>query len=266
MGHHNRHFAGDKYALSGAWSPPTSSANFCEEDYAVSRYIAEFINSLTNLTYVYFALRYMYGPGSRGLLRPRTDFLSVSLLILGIASFSFHATMRQTLQFADEIAMLGLAWSILQGVFTVRRSTAYDRLINVSLAVVFPLFAVFYVYTGKIIYHATAFFAMMTMVVARGYYLFWLRVPGFPAAKCDRWRVKGRKALVALLTGYALWHADLELCAQLRTMREKLGLPWAFLLEFHGWWHVLTAISAHMAMEMVREVQDELKRDVKKEM
>ena len=68
MGHHNRHFAGDPYALHGAWSPPTSTAkyaaycashdalkpdndSFCEEDYAVSRYLAEYINSLTNLAY-----------------------------------------------------------------------------------------------------------------------------------------------------------------------------------------------------------------------
>jgi len=68
MGHHNRHFSGDSYALHGAWSPPTSTAkyapycasydalkpdnnSFCEEDYAVSRYLAEYINSLTNLAY-----------------------------------------------------------------------------------------------------------------------------------------------------------------------------------------------------------------------
>lgn len=213
---------------------------------------------------VYFALRYMYGPGSRGLLRPRADFLSVSLLLLGICSFLFHATMRQTLQFADEIAMLGLAWAIMQGVFTIRRSTSYDRLINVSLAVVFPLFAVFYVYTGKIIYHATAFFAMLTLIVARGYYLFWWRVPRFPEEKCSGWRVRGRKALISLLVAYFLWHMDLELCAQLRMLRERVGLPWAWLLEFHGWWHVLTAISAHMCMEMVREVQEELKRGMAK--
>jgi len=26
MGHHNRHFAGDRHALQGAWSPPDSTA------------------------------------------------------------------------------------------------------------------------------------------------------------------------------------------------------------------------------------------------
>jgi dihydroceramidase len=30
-----------------------------------------------------------------------------------------------------------------------------------------------------------------------------------------------------------------------------MGMPWGFLLEFHGWWHVLTAIGAYVFMVMV---------------
>lgn len=51
MGHHNLRFDGDPHAHSGFWGPPTSACNFCEEDYAVTRYVAEFINTLTNLAY-----------------------------------------------------------------------------------------------------------------------------------------------------------------------------------------------------------------------
>ncbi|OAA34792.1 Ceramidase [Metarhizium rileyi] len=259
MGHHNRHFAGDQYALSGAWSPPTSKANFCEEDFVVTVYIAEFINSLTNLTYVYFAFCHMYGPGSSGLFKPNVDFMSLSLLSLGFASFVFHASLRQALQFADELAMLGLAWSILQGILTVRRSMVYDRFINISLAVVFPMFSAFYIWTGKIIYHVTAFAIAIGLITVRGYYLFFWRVPSFPEDKCSGWRYRGQASLVILLVGYALWNIDLEYCAELRALRERVGLPWAWLFELHGWWHILTAISAHQFMTIVREVQQQLK-------
>lgn len=82
MGHHNIRYDGDPYALKGAWSPPTSRAkyvtvpfaalgrltisliqetdimgsdlpfgSFCEEDYVVTVYLAEFINSLSNSLY-----------------------------------------------------------------------------------------------------------------------------------------------------------------------------------------------------------------------
>ncbi|KAJ8131293.1 hypothetical protein O1611_g2333 [Lasiodiplodia mahajangana] len=251
MGHHNRHFAGDRYALSGAWSPPTSSANFCEEDYAVTRYFAEFINTLTNLVYVFFALRYMYGRGSRGLLAPKYDFMSVSLLVLGIASFLFHATLRQNLQFGDELAMLGLVWSILQGLLTVRYSSAYDQFINISLAIIFPLFALFYIWTGKIIYHVIGFAIAIGLIILRGVYLFYWREPGFPETKVADWRIRGQIALVLMGVAYILWNIDLEFCAELRSFREQLGLPWAWLLELHGWWHILTAMSAARWMDIV---------------
>ncbi|KAI8954528.1 ceramidase [Xylaria longipes] len=261
MGHHNRHFAGDRYALSGAWSPPTSSANFCEEDYAVTRYFAEFINTLTNLAYVFFALQFMYGPGSRGLFAPKFDFMSISLLVLGIASFLFHASLRQNLQFGDELAMLGLVWSMLQGLLAVRRSSAYNQFINISLATVFPLFAMFYVWTGKIIYHVIGFSIALALIILRSVYLFYWRKPGFPETKVAEWRIRGRIALVLMGVAYILWNIDLEFCAELRGLREQLGLPWAWLLEMHGWWHILTAMSAASFMDIVREIEMQLKTE-----
>ncbi|KAI0477090.1 ceramidase [Xylariaceae sp. FL0804] len=260
MGHHNRHFGGDRHALSGAWSPPTSSANFCEEDYAMTIYLAEFINTLTNLAYVYFALKYMYGPGSRGILAPKTDFMSISLLVLGIASFLFHATLRQNLQFADDLGMLGLVWAIVRGLFT---SSEYARLVNITMAIVFPLFAAFYVWSGKIIYHLTAFTIIIALIILRGHYLFLWRSPGFPETKGAGWRSRARRALAFMAVGYILWNVDLELCAKLRALRGQVGLPWAWLLEMHGWWHILTAISAARWMDIVREVQEELKAEEK---
>ncbi|KAK3346011.1 ceramidase, partial [Lasiosphaeria hispida] len=257
MGHYNRHYAGDRHALHGAWSPPNSAANFCEEDYDISYYVAEFINSLTNLAYVFLALRFMYGPGSRGLFAPKYDFMSISLLVLGICSFLFHASMRQALQFADELAMLGLVWSFLHGTLAVGNSPTKTRFINTGLAIFFPLFAAFYVWNGQIIYHAMVFLALCILTVLRCFYLFWFLKPGFPEAKRVEWRAQGWKALFSALLGYLLWHIDLEYCAQLRELRGQIGLPWAWLLEFHGWWHILTAIGASMLMDIIRELQAE---------
>jgi len=51
MDEHSRHNLANSHHYDGIWGPPTSSANFCEEDYDVTRYIAEFMNSATNLSY-----------------------------------------------------------------------------------------------------------------------------------------------------------------------------------------------------------------------
>ncbi len=185
--------------------------------------------------------------------------MSGSLFVLGFVSFLFHASLRQYLQFADELGMLGLAWSLLQAILAVERSGPYNVAINVVLAVVFPLFAMFYIWTGKIIYHASAFGLMMVLVTLRGNYILYWRKPALPSDKLGDWKVRGRRCLVILLVAYGLWNIDLEFCAELRHLRERIGIPWAWLFELHGWWHVLTAISASECMGVVREVQEELR-------
>ncbi|KAH8673796.1 ceramidase [Xylariales sp. PMI_506] len=263
MGHHNLHFSGDPHALSGAWSPPTSAANFCEEDYAVTRYLAEFVNALTNLAYVYFALRYMYGPGSRGLLSPKLDSMSASLLVLGIASFLFHASLRQTLQFADELSMIGLCWSFLQGTLTVRQPQTRAQLITAVMSIVLCLLSAFYVWTANILFHVIAFTSMLVLVAIRSQYLFHRASPPFSDSKRHDWSRRTWASIFICLFGYLLWNIDLEFCTQMRELRSQIGLPWAWLLEFHGWWHVLTAVGASHFMDVVREMRDEIKQEKK---
>lgn len=215
----------------------------------------------------------MYGPGSRGIWSPRYDFMSVSLVVLGISSFLFHSTMRQTMQFADELAMLVLAWAIFQGMWTTgspRGSStasqpAYEGLVKAVLAIFFPAFGAFYVYTGELLYHYICFFGLIVLMIMRGYYLFWLRTPLFPEVKRKQWKIRGRKALAVLVLAYVLWNIDLEFCSELRALRTHVGLPWAWLLEMHGWWHIMTAYSAASYMEILREVQDEISREEKVE-
>ncbi|KAL2265812.1 hypothetical protein VTJ83DRAFT_6912 [Remersonia thermophila] len=265
MGHHNIRFVGDPYSNHGVWSPPTSRANFCEEDYNITFYLAEFINALTNVTYVYLALRAMYGPshrrrdgGRRRLLRPSWDFMSASLLVLGLGSFLFHATLRQTLEFVDEFSMLGLTWSMLHASLTARQPRARARAISVLLAAAYLSFAVFYLGAPQIIYQVYAFTSSLALLLLRTFYVLHWADAGFPEDKRRDWVRRTWKAVATSVLGYVLWIIDFEHCAQLRAWRRSLGLPWAFLLELHGWWHILTAIGAGQSMQVAREARAEV--------
>ncbi|CAM1510243.1 Fc.00g005780.m01.CDS01 [Cosmosporella sp. VM-42] len=260
MGHHNIRIDGDTFSSSGVWGPSTSRANFCEEDYALTLYIAEFINSITNIAYVYYALRFMYGPGSHGLFAPRLDFMSISLLVLGIGSFLFHASMQQALEFVDELSMFGLIWSMLQAMLTMKQSPAKHRSISVGLAIIFTSFSAFYLQSGKIIYHVIAFLSSVFVLCLRGEYLFHWIQPGFPKEKTRDWFKRSWQSIAICSLGYGLWNIDLEYCAELRAIREHLGLPWAWLFELHGWWHILTAVGASQFMDVAREMQEEANR------
>lgn len=47
------------------------------------------------------------------------------------------------------------------------------------------------------------------------------------------------------LSGAAFWHWDNKHCSKLIQWRRKIGLPWGFVLEGHGWWHLLTGTGAY---------------------
>ncbi|KAK4163798.1 ceramidase [Cladorrhinum sp. PSN259] len=257
MGHHNHHFGGDQHSLRGAWSPPNSRANFCEEDYTMSFYLAEFINSVSNLAYVYFALKAIYQ-------RREADFMSLSLLALGVGSFLFHATLRHTMEFCDELSMLLLTWSMLHAVLTVRQTKHRSRIISFALAVVFLSFSAFYVWSATIIYQVIAFSCALGMVTARGQYLLnWMpdSERWFGTERSNEWNARTRQAIGVCIFGYVLWHIDLEFCMELRALRGMMGLPWAWGLELHGWWHVLTAIGAAKFMDVAREIREEEKEE-----
>jgi dihydroceramidase len=193
-----------------------------------------------------------------GHLTLKPDAMSTSLFVLGVCSFLFHATLHQSMQFADELAMLGLAWAMLLGIISIGPPSPRDGIIKAALAVFFPAFSAFYVWSGQIIYHATAFMFIVILITLRGYYLLYGPLAEMPEAKFKEWRVHGTKALAVLVFGYALWHLDLECCAGLRALRKSVGLPWAWLLEMHGWWHILTAISADIFIRNVKDVQKAL--------
>jgi dihydroceramidase len=203
----------------------------------------------------------MYGRGSRGLLSPRPDFMSVSLLLVGLGSSLYHGTLRQTLQFVDDISMLVLGAAMLHGVYTVRMSASASRLTAVLICLPVAAFSAFYVRSGLIIYHTAAFVTQLFLLTVQSFYLFHWATPQFAEEKVLVWR-RGQWAAIAVsLTGYLLWNIDLEFCAELRAIREQMGMPWGFVLELHGWWHLLTAIGAASFMNIVRDMHEEAARE-----
>lgn len=41
---------------------------------------------------------------------------------------------------------------------------------------------------------------------------------------------------------------DNAICTSLTSAKRSIGLPWAFIFELHGWWHILTGIGAYICI------------------
>jgi dihydroceramidase len=88
------------------WGPATAPINWCEEDYVVSPYIAEFFNTISNLVYLLCglaALRTALRGYHTKTLPSSFIWLAASIVFTGIASALFHCTLWFSAQRLDEI-------------------------------------------------------------------------------------------------------------------------------------------------------------------
>lgn len=77
----------------GYWHPITSTLDWCECNYVVSYYCAEFVNTLTNVLFITLAIKGMYNCWEHG--HDRVFFIAfLGYLIVGSGSFAFHLTLK----------------------------------------------------------------------------------------------------------------------------------------------------------------------------
>ena len=206
----------------GVWGLPTASIDWCEPNYAITPWIAEFWNTVSSLA--------MVTAGLIGLASRRFAWeirVAFGLLVLvGLGSMAFHGTLRFELQMLDELPMLylvtWLVWLLVE--------TGPER----RLGLWFPLALVAYVLLATagatlnrghaqfLAFHVS-FGALEIFCLAR---VTWLALRP-ENAPIRRWFILG---LAAYATGIAVWFVDLEAC------------PWVVGLQLHAWWHVLVSL------------------------
>lgn len=95
------------------------------------------------------------------------------------------------------------------------------------------------------IFHQNAYGFLTTVVLCRSWYLMETRLRSTQSATVTRMWTMVRYGLSFFLSGFLLWNADNAYCSQLRLARRAVGMPWGWLLEGHGWWHLLTGWGAY---------------------
>lgn len=141
--------------------------------------------------------------------------------------------------------MLVLAGALLQGVWPHSAIAAVGTTAAVVVA------SAVYLLTGDILHHVFAFNCMIAIVGLRTLFLVFCRCP-VAERSSHLWRFASAVAVLSL--AYFLWQIDLEMCSQLRAARQVFGLPFAWLLEMHGWWHILTALGASLYIRLIRNL------------
>lgn len=244
------------------------------QNYNVTYWCAELINSSTNLLFIGLAVKGLLNCVKHG----HDTIFAVSFVgygLVGAASLAFHATLKYPWQLADEMSMIVITLIMCYATFSHGRNWLFSNILAISLISLALFIGVYYHYLQDPTFHQTAYAILTAVVLFRSMYIMETRLrPALVArektrtttngaavpngtngpsktvaglAKTDvrelsdkhiitrMWQLVGL-GLAIFLGGYAIWNLDNEQCGRITHWRREIGMPWGFLLEGHGWW------------------------------
>ncbi|KAL2132571.1 hypothetical protein VTI74DRAFT_3626 [Chaetomium olivicolor] len=233
----------------GFWGEQTSTLNWCEEDYNITFYCAEVVNTLTNLVFMWLGFK-----GLRNVLAHSHSriFIIVYLgyMVVGLGSMAFHTTLKYEMQLADELPMIYTVCIMAFATFSYRKPAKTQALIASALVGLAVFITVYYLYAKNPVFHQVAYGVLTACTIFRGFYVMESdlrpKLAQRNPAECDRHMREMYKLAVTgilmFLAGFFIWNVDNIYCHHLTTTKKQLLLPWSVVLEGHGWWHILTGL------------------------
>ncbi|KAJ5280541.1 ceramidase [Penicillium angulare] len=238
------------------WGPPTAHANFCEEDYIVSRYIAEFINTLSNFTYIFYGIYGLRKLRHTGIFDLSRCFPYWGLIAVGICSSAFHISLKYHTQMLDDLSMLFTTTPILHRVLTANATKKNTQRTGLLLGGLLLAFVIYHVKTDELIVHSSLFVSSILIIGIRTFQLIQLKTAEGSPARKQIWGVVRFGAFI-FNVGFYIWLIDGWICDSLRDTRRMIGTPLAYLLELHGWWHIFTAVGAYIFIVVIDQLLSE---------
>ncbi|KAF9181489.1 Alkaline ceramidase 3 [Haplosporangium sp. Z 11] len=230
----------------GFWSPNTASVDWCESNYVVSFYIAEFWNTISNVACFFAAaVGYYYFPGNER----RFWLLFATFSLVGLGSVLFHGTLRHKMQLLDELPMLYSATMILF-ILVEAKHGPQGRWFPVLLTAWIGFTTFIFSTTGGQLQFYTFQSTYTALQFAMIYFLRVLHV--------QQRAIRGpnpdvsiliRRAFASALFAVTIWLIDLRLCEFVNGVGKKSILRWN--PQLHAWWHVFSACALYHATMLI---------------
>ncbi|KAF9392374.1 Alkaline ceramidase 3 [Podila verticillata] len=231
----------------GYWSPNTASVDWCENNYVVSYFIAEFWNTISSL--------FIIALGELGLYlcptkerRFKVAFRMITLV--GIGSTLFHGTLRHKMQLLDELPMIYAATALLF-ISIETKNGPQGKWLPYSLASWLALTTIFVSITGGKLqfYTFQASFGVLQLAIV--YYTTTLHSRQATVRTKNNntsfWLIS--RALGVYAFAVTIWLIDLHLCEFINGVSPNSVLKWN--PQFHAWWHVCSITGVYFTTLLV---------------
>jgi len=232
--------------LESFWGPVTSSIDWCEPNYISQRFVAERLNSVTNLSFVVFGL---LGAHHELMQRSKRSYvlLNLSIAIIGVGSMLFHGTLTHWGQQADELPMV---WHLLIAMYCVSRDAVGTNartksVVSAALLTYAAVFSAVHVVLKTTTAFQVHFGVLLSLVLARMSWRF---------RKVDGGDIGKQVTTLFFATGltaFAFWLMDYHHCEWM----AQLPTPWGGALPLgygHSLWHIFMGYSAFCSVLMLK--------------
>lgn len=224
----------------GYWEPHTSSVEFCEPNYLITPYIAEFHNSWSSaLITVLAVIAFLYGNPTGEL---RFSMMFIILGSIGIGSVGLHTTLHWLPQSSDELPMLWASLSMLYALCVMREPQKSTKV--VIYGCVFGIIAL----VETIIYSSFRQIYMVfivSIILSSILVTSWMTRLTFFDKDVQHSKIRQILYLLAAPTfgfGFGLWLIDMHLCDYLLPYYLHVG---GFTL--HVFWHIFSCLGTYLA-------------------
>jgi dihydroceramidase len=177
-------------------------------------------------------------------LEPRFVFASLGFLLVGIGSWWFHMTLQYEYQLLDELPMIYATCIPFWSVFSEFKTKSQSLIIGFGIFMFANVlsYIYLYVYTNPTL-HQAAYGTLNLAIIVQSIKLTNKYITDTHAL--HKMNVTMYTGVGFFLLGYALWNTDIHFCDVARSTRRQLGIPYGFLLEGHGWWHIFTGTGVY---------------------
>lgn len=231
------HLRSDDMSPIGLW-PQTATIDWCESNYELSYYIAEFWNTLSNLAFIVPPLSQYIALAKFKNIEPAYRLAFLSLALVGVGSFCFHMTLVRFMQMFDETSMILVSLHGFYLLYLIRDPKVNKKTLLAVLFCYGLVFLSLYIFlVSWPIFHHTTFALLVYGSIIIGYQL-----KQRHGSHYKFWTVITLQHL-----GFIFWLIDKHYCELLTTFREHY-VPYLFrpTFQFHALWHLLMGFGSHI--------------------
>eukprot|EP00088_Acartia_fossae_P008315 TRINITY_DN13963_c0_g1_i1.p1 TRINITY_DN13963_c0_g1~~TRINITY_DN13963_c0_g1_i1.p1 ORF type:complete len:265 (-),score=4.86 TRINITY_DN13963_c0_g1_i1:257-1051(-) len=224
---------------TGVWSPRTASIDWCEENYQITPWVAEFWNTVSNISMIIPPLYGIYSCYKLG-LETRYVLSYLLFLMVGIGSTLFHMTLKYPMQLLDELPMIYTTCMFIYALAVVKEGPGKQRKGVIAGLILYAIaFTVIYAVHSNPLIHEVMYGILVFFLIFQAFYLMYHETNS----------TSNKLAFVGVMMyaiAFLLWNIDNNFCHHLKKFRGGVSYPVGVLSELHAWWHLLVGYSTYL--------------------